>query len=78
MVIVDGSSPTSLDSGSQEGVSSHRGSAGVEGEGLSYRWRSLDDISPRLVQARQTCSRRSRRVEKLRNGITSERLKLIA
>ena len=23
----------------------------VEGEGLSYRWRSLDDISPRLVQA---------------------------
>ena len=26
-------------------------SRGVEGEGLSYRWRSLDDISPRLVQA---------------------------
>jgi len=23
----------------------------VEGEGLSYRWRSLDDISPRLVEA---------------------------
>lgn len=34
MVIVDGSSPTSLDSGSQEGVSSHRGSAGVAGDGL--------------------------------------------
>ena len=26
-------------------------SRAVEGEGLSYRWRSLDDISPRLVQA---------------------------
>ena len=26
-------------------------SRSVEGEGLSYRWRSLDDISPRLVQA---------------------------
>ncbi|RZJ04738.1 MAG: monofunctional biosynthetic peptidoglycan transglycosylase [Brevundimonas sp.] len=23
----------------------------IEGEGLDYRWRSLDDISPRLVQA---------------------------
>jgi len=23
----------------------------IEGEGLSYRWRSLDDISPRLVEA---------------------------
>ena len=32
--------------------------------------------SPRPVQARQTCSRRSRRVEKLRKGITSDRLKL--
>jgi monofunctional biosynthetic peptidoglycan transglycosylase len=26
-------------------------SRAIEGEGLSYRWRSLDDISPRLVQA---------------------------
>jgi monofunctional biosynthetic peptidoglycan transglycosylase len=26
-------------------------SRAVEGEGLSYRWRSLDDISPRLVEA---------------------------
>jgi len=26
-------------------------SRSVEGEGLSYRWRSLDDISPRLVEA---------------------------
>jgi monofunctional glycosyltransferase len=26
-------------------------SRAVDGEGLSYRWRSLDDISPRLVQA---------------------------
>ena len=26
-------------------------SRALEGEGLSYRWRSLDDISPRLVQA---------------------------
>ncbi len=26
-------------------------SRAVEGEGLSYRWRALDDISPRLVQA---------------------------
>jgi monofunctional biosynthetic peptidoglycan transglycosylase len=26
-------------------------SRAVEGEGLAYRWRSLDDISPRLVQA---------------------------
>ena len=26
-------------------------SRSLEGEGLSYRWRSLDDISPRLVEA---------------------------
>jgi monofunctional biosynthetic peptidoglycan transglycosylase len=26
-------------------------SRSIEGEGLSYRWRSLDDISPRLVEA---------------------------
>lgn len=26
-------------------------SRAIEGEGLSYRWRSLDDISPRLVEA---------------------------
>jgi monofunctional biosynthetic peptidoglycan transglycosylase len=26
-------------------------SRAIEGEGLSYRWRALDDISPRLVQA---------------------------
>lgn len=26
-------------------------SRAIEGKGLSYRWRSLDDISPRLVQA---------------------------
>lgn len=26
-------------------------SRAIEGEGLSYRWRSLEDISPRLVQA---------------------------
>ncbi|MGZ9101127.1 MAG: transglycosylase domain-containing protein, partial [Brevundimonas sp.] len=26
-------------------------SRAIEGEGWDYRWRSLDDISPRLVQA---------------------------